>query len=86
MKDLKQLIRPNIQALPPFAETIKALSTPAAQVKLDANESSHNAPHNRYPDAAQTALRNAVAQITGLRHECVCMTAGTEEAVDLVFC
>ena len=85
MKDLKQLIRPNIQALPPFAETIKALSTPAAQVKLDANESSHNAPHNRYPDAAQTALRNAVAQITGLRPECVCMTAGTEEAVDLVY-
>lgn len=85
MKDLKLLIRPNIQALPPFAETIKALSAPDAQVKLNANESPYNAPHNRYPDPAQTALRNAVAQLTGLRPECVCMTAGTEEAIDLVY-
>lgn len=85
MKDLKLLIRPNIQALPPFAETVKALSSSGKQARLDANESPHNAPHNRYPDPAQTAMRDAVAKLTGLRPECICMTAGTEEAIDLVY-
>lgn len=56
---------------------------PAAEVRLDANESPFNTPNNLYPDAEMTALREAWGQHERIPARCICFTRGTEEAIDL---
>lgn len=84
MKELKLLVRPNIQALIEAGD--KAISTPddGLDLRLHANESPFNAPYNRYPDAAASALCEEMSRLRGLRADCIFPANGCEELVDLL--
>ena len=49
MKDLRDLVRPNILALEPYSCARDEFKGQRARVFLDANESPYNAPYDRYP-------------------------------------
>lgn len=85
MKELKYLVRPNIQTLEPYSSARNEYSSGDAQVFLDANESPYNSPYNRYPDPLQTELKEALAKVKGIRPECIFLGNGSDEAIDLVF-
>ncbi len=84
MKDLKFLIRPNIQAMSDEENAVTARVAAKSAVWLDMNESPFNAPHNRYPDGKCSALREALSTQRGLRPECIFPAGGNEELVDLL--
>ena len=50
MKELKDLVRPNILKLAPYSSARDEYSGQTAHVFLDANENPYNSPFNRYPD------------------------------------
>ena len=50
MKDLQELVRPNILALKPYSSARDEYKGIEASVFLDANENPYNNPNNRYPD------------------------------------
>lgn len=85
MKDLKYLVRPNIQAM--AAEGFREDGGPRGRqaVRLDANESPYNAPYNRYPDPWQTGLKEELAKVKGLRPGCMFLANGSEDVVDHLF-
>ena len=49
MRELKDLVRPNIWALSPYSSARDEYSGHDAHVFLDANENPYNQPLNRYP-------------------------------------
>jgi histidinol-phosphate aminotransferase len=51
MKDLQELVRPNILALKPYSSARDEYKGIEASVFLDANENPYNNPNNRYPAA-----------------------------------
>ena len=53
MKELSQLVRPNILALKPYSCARDEFRGRKAEVFLDANENPYNQPLNRYPDPLQ---------------------------------
>lgn len=85
MKELKYLVRPNIQALEPYSSARDEYSGGQAHVFLDANECPYNAPYNRYPDPTQAELKEALAQVKGIKPECIFLGNGSDEAIDLVY-
>jgi len=85
MKSLKELVRPNIQALEPYSSARDEYKGHTARVFLDANESPFNAPYNRYPDPLQTELKACLSRLKGIRPECIFLGNGSDEAIDLVF-
>lgn len=88
MKKLEQLVRRNIARLKPYSSARQEF-TGEAQVLLDANENPYNAPLNRYPDPMQTALKEQIAIVKGVRPECIFLGNGSDEAIDLclrIFC
>jgi len=89
MKDLKQLVRPNIWSLAPYSSARDEYSGKEAHVFLDANENPYNAPYNRYPDPLQRELKSELKRVKGVPEENIFLGNGSDEAIDLayrVFC
>ncbi len=85
MKQLKDLIRPNILALQPYSTARDEYKGGDISTWLDANENPYNNGVNRYPDPHQKALKSVVAQVKGICKECLFIGNGSDEAIDLVF-
>lgn len=85
MKDLKDLVRPNIWCLKPYSSARDEYRGKAAHTFLDANESPYNVPFNRYPDPLQEELKAGLAPIKGVAPEQIFLGNGSDEAIDLVF-
>ena len=85
MKELSELIRPNILKLSPYSSARNEYSGGEAEVFLDANENPYNQPFNRYPDPLQRQLKAAIAQLKGVAPECIFLGNGSDEAIDLVY-
>lgn len=87
MKELKALVRPNVQMLAHRLqeETQPEVTNASPTVRLNATESPFNAPFNRFPSAAdEETLRRAVAADLRVRPEAVTVTAGTQTPVDAI--
>ncbi len=82
---LEQLIRKNILALKPYSCARDEFKGRPAHVFLDANESSHNAPYNRYPDPLQEQLKGRISAIKGVPAENIFLGNGSDEAIDLIY-
>lgn len=89
MKQLKELVRPNIWRLAPYSSARNEYSGHEAHVFLDANENPYGAPLNRYPDPLQTELKSKLSKIKGIASSQIFLGNGSDEAIDLcyrVFC
>lgn len=89
MKDLRELVRPNIQSLAPYSSARNEYSGHVAHVFLDANENPYNKPFNRYPDPLQQEVKDVLARLKGVPQECIFLGNGSDEAIDLpyrIFC
>ena len=84
MKDLRDLVRPNILALEPYSCARDEFKGQRARVFLDANESPYNAPYDRYPAPVHEDLRMTLAHMKGVRPGQIFMGNGSDEAIDLV--
>lgn len=84
MRELKDLVRPNIWALKPYSSARDEFSGDAS-VLLDANENPFNDPYNRYPDPLQREVKNMIAKIKGIPIENIFLGNGSDEAIDLPF-
>lgn len=85
MKELKDLVRPNIWALEPYSSARDEYKGAKATVFLDANENPFNAPINRYPDPLQGEVKKILAELKGVTPEQIFLGNGSDEAIDLVF-
>lgn len=85
MKQLKDLVRPNIWQLAPYSSARNEYSGHEAHVFLDANENPYNAPYNRYPDPLQTEVKARLSTIKRVPAECIFLGNGSDEAIDLVY-
>lgn len=82
MKDLKFLVRPNIQALHALPVTENQRET--AEYRLDANESPFNSPYNRYSDHLQKEICKKAGLLRGIRPECIFPANGCNELIDMI--
>ena len=78
MKNLQELVRPNIWNLKPYSCARDEFQG-VASVNLEANENPFNAPINRYPDPMSNELRDLIALWHGVRRENVCVGNGGDE-------
>lgn len=85
MKDLNELLRPNIRALKPYSSARDEYNGAEASVFLDANENPYNTPHNRYPDPLQRNLKKMLAPLKQVRPDQIFLGNGSDEAIDLLF-
>ena len=85
MKDLKELVRPNVWALKPYSSARDEYSGVEATVFLDANENPYHNPNNRYPDPLQKELKGLIAPLKQVREEQIFLGNGSDEAIDLIF-
>lgn len=85
MKNLEELIRPNIKNLAPYSSARNEYNGHEARVFLDANESPYNNPYNRYPDPLQTEVKKELARIKGVPADCIFLGNGSDEAIDLAY-
>ena len=85
MKELSQLVRPNIWKLSPYSSARDEYSGHEAKVFLDANENPYNQPLNRYPDPLQHEVKALVAKTKGVREEQIFLGNGSDEAIDLCY-
>ena len=85
MKELKQLVRPNIWSLSPYTSARDEYQGKDAKVFLDANENPYNDPVNRYPDPLQRDLKRRIANIKGVAQESIFLGNGSDEAIDLMY-
>ncbi len=85
MKELKQLVRPNIWSLSPYTSARDEYQGKDAKVFLDANENPYNDPVNRYPDPLQRDLKIRIADIKGVPTENIFLGNGSDEAIDLMY-
>lgn len=89
MKDLEQLVRPNIWKLAPYSSARNEYSGRQAHVFLDANENPYNDPLNRYPDPLQWELKKRISEVKGVPVDHIFLGNGSDEAIDLpyrIFC
>lgn len=82
MKTPEQLIRPNIRALADRRSAVERIDGKDL-LRLDTNESPFNSPFNRYPTDADE-LKSAISRHQSIRTDCIFLTNGTHEAVDLL--
>ncbi|MDR1203561.1 MAG: histidinol-phosphate transaminase [Tannerellaceae bacterium] len=82
MKDLKELVRPNIWNLKPYSSARNEFQGEAS-VFLDANENPYNEPYNRYPDPLQWKLKDKIAAVKGIDRASIFLGNGSDEAIDL---
>lgn len=85
MKNLEELIRPNIKSLAPYSSARNEYNGHEARVFLNANESPYNNPYNRYPDPLQTEVKKELARIKGVPADCIFLGNGSDEAIDLAY-
>ena len=85
MKNLKELLRPNIAALSPYTSARDEYKGKDAHVFLDANENPYNQPYNRYPDPEQHELKLELQKIKGVAPESIFFGNGSDECIDLMF-
>ena len=85
MKDLKDLVRPNVWALKPYSSARDEYNGAEASIFLDANESPYNDSFNRYPDPLQREVKKLLSPIKGVPVESIFLGNGSDEAIDLVF-
>nr|WKN36484.1 histidinol-phosphate transaminase [Tunicatimonas sp. TK19036] len=88
--DIKQLVRPHLLTLKPYASARSEFSG-HAQVWLDANENAYGTPgreiseaFHRYPDPYQTQLKEKISELKGVPHEQIFLGNGSDEAIDLL--
>ena len=84
MKNLQELVRPNIWNLKPYSCARDEFQG-QANVCLDANENPFNAPINRYPDPRQQKLKQRLSVVKGVPVENICLGNGSDECIDLVY-
>lgn len=84
MKTLKQLVRPNIWNLKPYASARHEFEG-QAEVYLDANENPYDTGYNRYPDPLQWELKQLIAEEKKVAAEQIFLGNGSDEAIDLLF-
>lgn len=85
MKELQELVRPNIWRLEPYSCARDEYKGKTARVFLDANENPYNNPYNRYPDPLQLDLKAKLSKIKGVPVENIFLGNGSDEAIDLVY-
>jgi histidinol-phosphate aminotransferase len=84
MKPIKQLLRPNIEALTPYSSARDEYSG-SASVFLDANENPYDTGYNRYPDPYQMEVKKRIAEIKGTQTNQIFLGNGSDEPIDLLF-
>lgn len=84
MKELSQLVRPNILKLKPYSCARDEFKGEAS-VYLDANENPRNDPYNRYPDPLQWAVKHRVAEVKHVDAKNIMFGNGSDEPIDLVY-
>lgn len=84
MKELKELVRPNVWNLQPYSSARDEFHGEAS-VFLDANENPWNTPYNRYPDPMQWKLKDRLAELKQISRDRIFLGNGSDEAIDLVF-
>ncbi len=85
MKDLQDLVRPNIWALKPYSCARDEFKGFKADVFLDANENPFPNGVNRYPDPLQEKLKACIAPLKGVPVQNMFLGNGSDEAIDLPF-
>lgn len=85
MKELKELIRPNIWSLKPYSSARDEYKGATASVFLDANENPYNTPNNRYPDPLQTELKTLVSRVKNIGKDRIFLGNGSDEAIDILY-
>lgn len=85
MKDLNELLRPNIAVLKPYTSARDEYQGKDARIFLDANENPYNTPYNRYPDPLQRDLKQKIAAIKGVRASQIFLGNGSDEGIDLMY-
>ena len=80
MKDLKDLVRPNVWNLKPYSSARDEFHGDAS-VFLDANENPWNVPYNRYPDPLQWKLKDRLAVLKGVDRNSIFLGNGSDEAI-----
>ena len=83
MKELKELVRPNVWKLKPYSSARDEFHGEAS-VFLDANENPYNAPYNRYPDPMQWQVKERIAEIKGVEPKNILLGNGSDEPIDLL--
>lgn len=89
MKELKELVRPNIWCLSPYSCARDEFRGREARVFIDANENPYNNPYNRYPDPLQEELKARISEVKGIAPQQIFLGNGSDEAIDIayrVFC
>lgn len=85
MRELKDLVRPNIWNLAPYSCARDEYSGKEARVYLDANESPYNAPYNRYPDPLQKEVKSLLSKVKDVPEPNIFLGNGSDEAIDLMY-
>ena len=85
MKELQDLVRPNIWALKPYSCARDEFKGVKADVFLDANENPFPNGVNRYPDPLQETLKGSISPMKGVPVESIFLGNGSDEAIDLPF-
>lgn len=85
MRQLHDLVRPNIWRLAPYSSARSEYSGHEAHVFLDANENPYNTLLNRYPDPLQTEVKQRLSKYKQVPPECIFLGNGSDEAIDLVY-
>lgn len=83
MRELKELVRPNVWNLKPYSSARDEFHGEAS-VFLDANENPWNSPYNRYPDPMQWALKSRISVLKEVPLASIFLGNGSDEAIDLV--
>lgn len=83
MKDLKDLVRPNIWEMKPYSSARDEFHG-SASVFLDANENPYNTPFNRYPDPMQWKLKQRISELKGVEPDSIFLGNGSDEPIDLI--
>ena len=88
MFNLESIVRDNIKRLTPYSSARKEFGG-AARIFLDANENSFGSPlardYSRYPDPLQLAVKEKIAEISGVETSQIFVGNGSDEAIDLLF-
>jgi histidinol-phosphate aminotransferase len=85
--NITQLLRPNIRDLVPYSSA-RAEYSGKDMIFLDANENSLGSAagenYNRYPDPAQSELKELIGRIKGIARESIFLGNGSDEPIDLL--
>ena len=85
MKPLEKLVRPSILKLESYRSGRELYDAHSAVVLLDANESPHNSPLNRYPDPLQREVKAVLAPMARVSEEQIFLANGSDEAIDVIY-